>query len=115
MSRAVRVAGWLWGLAGVALVILGIWTLVQTGDLSGVTTGTFGALAIFCGLMLAVTGVPSYFWSLLVTVPALLYALGYAFAGGFEEAPSDAPAVLVLALVSIYTLTVILWAKSRAP
>jgi hypothetical protein len=115
MSRAVRIAGWLWVLAGAALVILGIWTLIQTGDLSGVTTAAFGALAILGGLMLALTGVPSYFWSLLVTAPSLFYALGYAFAGGFEGAPSDAPAVLVLAVLSIYTLIAIIWAKSHAP
>jgi hypothetical protein len=111
MLRTVLAVTWL--VLGVALLAWCVWGAISSwhyfhfasgGFKASIIAGTFSVL-VMLGALLALRSRTLGSWLLNAgAVVAVLYALAYLFLGGYEDAPLQAPAVAVLAVLAFATL-----------
>jgi hypothetical protein len=116
MSIHVRVAGYLWILAGVALGTWAVWGLVTEEHSKSVVESWlialgFAVLAVVAGVTFGRTAILGRVLIRLVSIFALLYSAVWFFLGGMDDASSYAPGIAFATVLAIYALV----ASRRTP
>ena len=111
MSIHVRVAGYLWILAGVALgswAVCGLTTEEHSKSVveSWLIVLGFAVLAVVAGLTFGCTATLGRVLIRLVSIFALLYSAVWLFLGGIDDASGYAPAIAFATVLAIYALVV---------